>query len=90
MLWWLVYTRNGRLAGVAIIEAGSLIAARMRANLDGIAPEDAEFGEGHELDENTAKAIPARQTGRMLTPKEAATLLDRIEQRRGKPRTRSK
>jgi hypothetical protein len=35
-LHWLAYRRGGELAGVAIIEASSVIHARMRASLDGL------------------------------------------------------
>ena len=35
-LYWLTYKRNRRLAGVAIVSASSLLAARARAAVDGI------------------------------------------------------
>ena len=44
-LWWLVYKRNDRLLGVVIVEAASLIGARMRAVIDGL-DVAATFAEG--------------------------------------------
>jgi hypothetical protein len=35
-LYWLTYKRTGRLAGVAIVSADTLMAARMPAAVDGI------------------------------------------------------
>jgi hypothetical protein len=78
-LWWLRYNRGRRLLGIAIIEASSLISARMKADADGISPVGAEFAEGHELDDRTAKQIPADQVGRMLTPAQASAILDHVE-----------
>jgi len=88
-LWWLRYDRGGRLLGVLIIEAASMVSARLRAAVDGI-DADADFAEGHELDERTARAIPARQIGRMLAPKEALALLDKIERAQRTTADRSK
>ncbi len=75
---WLVYKRDDQLLGVVIVEAASLIGARMRASLDGL-DANATFAEGHELDDERAARVPARDVGRMLTRKEAAALLDKIE-----------
>ena len=44
-MWWLCFERDGRLLGVAIVEAYSLPAARMRAALLGHDP-DGNFTEG--------------------------------------------
>jgi hypothetical protein len=49
------------------------------ASLEGIEPADVEFAEGHQLDDKTAELVPAVQIGWMLSPKQAAMLLDRIE-----------
>jgi hypothetical protein len=81
-LWWLRYNRGRRLLGIAIIEAASLISARMKAEVDGISPVGAEFAEGHQLDERTAKQIPTDQVGRMLTAAQASAILDRVERRK--------
>jgi hypothetical protein len=81
-LWWLRYNRGRRLLGIAIIEAPSLISARMKAEVDGISPVGGEFAEGHALDDRTAKQIPADQVGRMLTPAQASAILDRGERPR--------
>jgi hypothetical protein len=80
-LWWLVYNRNDQVLGVVIIEAASLVSARMRAALGGL-DVDATFAEGHELDAKRAAQVQARFVGRVLSRKEAAGLLDRVERGR--------
>jgi hypothetical protein len=44
--------------------------------------ETATFAEGHELDDAHSLRVPRRQIGRMLSRKEAVTLLDKIERKR--------
>jgi hypothetical protein len=60
-LFWLTYKRKGRLVGVVIMEAGSLIFARFKAGLQEI-DGSAEFAEGHQLDKATAKYVPKDAT----------------------------
>ena len=48
-MWWLTYLRSGKMAGVVVIEAPSLIAARMRAALEAV-EAGVDFAEGHEID----------------------------------------
>jgi hypothetical protein len=55
-LFWLCYRQSGQVS-VAIIEAPSLIHARMRAALDGTDAETT-FAEGHELDAGHATRVP--------------------------------
>ena len=43
-----------------------------------MAGQTGEFQEGHQLDVNTAKKIPAKMIGRTLSHKEAFDLLKRI------------
>jgi hypothetical protein len=81
-LYWLTYKRNDRLAGVAILSADSLMAARMRASADGIG-KDAMFEQGHMLEAQIAKQLPQNLVGRMLEPREAVELLDQIERSGG-------
>jgi hypothetical protein len=50
----------------------------MRAAVDGL-DMAATLAEGHELDTERAARVLARDVGRMLSPKEAAGLLDRID-----------
>jgi len=76
LLCWLVY-RQGDTITVQIIEAYSLIEARLRADMatPGIGTH---YVEGHELDEATAARVPKSMIGRMLKTAEAAKLLERI------------
>lgn len=80
-MWWLCWKRNDGLLGVAIIEADSLSAARMRAAL-------AELGrggvssEGHRLDAHCRALLTRKDIGRMLSPTEAGALLARFERKR--------
>ncbi len=77
LLCWLVYGQGNTIT-VQIIEAYSLIEARLRADMatPGIGTH---YVEGHELDEATAARVPKSMIGRMLTTAaEAARLLQRI------------
>lgn len=60
---------NGSL-GVVIIEAGTLLEARMFAAIDGI-DQLADFSEGYDLNGHRVM-IPDHAIGRMLSPGEAA------------------
>jgi len=84
-LWWLAYNRHGRLHSVFIIEAASLLSARIGAASSAL-DKGASFAEGHELDAARAARIPPGYVGMMLSGKEAVRLLDRIEWRDGKRR----
>jgi hypothetical protein len=77
-LYWLTYRSGGHVLGVIILEATDLLHARFRANLEGL-DRDADFSEGHELDDERAAAVPKDMIGRMLTPAEAARLIERME-----------
>jgi hypothetical protein len=76
-LWWLCYRQSGEIK-VVIVEATSLIFARMHVSL-AQSDEDASFVEGYELDEGHSALVPARYIGSMLSRRSAATLLDRLE-----------
>jgi hypothetical protein len=58
-----------------IVEAGGVIAARMKAAMviDGI---DQHFIGGHELPGDVARTIPKASLGRLLTGQEAGRILD--------------
>ena len=84
-LWWLTYNRHGRLHGVVIIEAASLISACIGV-ADNALDKGASFAEGHELDAVQSALIPPGYIGMMLSRKEAALLLNRIERGDGKRR----
>lgn len=51
-------------------------AAQMRVMLAGI---KGEFQEGHELDAKTARKVPKALIGKVLSHKEATTLLKKLE-----------
>jgi hypothetical protein len=84
-VYWLTYKRNGRLAGVAIVSADSLIAAR-RAAAHWIGIGVMQFAEGHVLASTLAALVPQGYIGRMLSRREAADLLQRIEREAGNVR----
>src|SRR5438128_130190 len=77
-LFWLCYRRDNRLLGAVILEAGTLLEARMLAALDGI-DQLAEFSEGYELSAHHAAMVTANLVGRMLSPDEASRLMAWIE-----------
>jgi hypothetical protein len=87
-LFWLCYRKSGQVS-VAIMEAPSLMHARMRAAIDGM-NTGATFAEGHKLDDDHAARVPRNLVGTMLSRDEAAALLDRIEhgERPSGPRNR--
>ena len=85
-LWWLSYNdRHGGLHGAFVIEAASLLSARKGA-ADSALDKGASFAEGHELDAARSARIPPGYVGMMLSRKEAARLLDRIERGDGERR----
>jgi hypothetical protein len=64
-LFWLVFKTDD--ISVIIQPAGDIIAARMKAMLAGMGL----FQEGHQLDERTAKKVPKKMIGRVLSRREA-------------------
>jgi len=66
------------LHGVVIIEAASLIGARIGV-ADNALDKGTSFAEGHELAAARSARIPPGYVGMMLSRKEAAAMLDRIE-----------
>jgi type II secretory pathway predicted ATPase ExeA len=75
--FWLTYNRSGRLVGVVIVDSRSLTDARISAA--GAIDLQAEFAEGHQIDESVAALVPAKAICRMLSPEEAHELLDYLE-----------
>jgi hypothetical protein len=79
--FWLTYGSADGLIGVVIMEASTLIQARMRATAQGIAGAGAPFAEGHELSANLIALVPPTQIGRMMSGTEAMQLIRRLEDR---------
>jgi hypothetical protein len=62
-LFWLTYRhRDGRAAGVVVIESAGLLHARLKAGAD----RGLEFASGHKLDQDSARHVPANTMGRLL------------------------
>ena len=76
-MWWLCYRNEGKLVGVAIIEAPSLYHARMQAAVRGIG-RAADYTEGKEVDAEHAALVPQDCIGRLLSPEEARQLIERM------------
>jgi hypothetical protein len=74
-IFWLVFKQGDDVA-VMLQPGANIIAARMRAMLAGIA---GEFQEGHELDAKTAKKVPKAMVGKVLSRKQAAALLKKLD-----------
>jgi len=88
MWWWLAYQRSGRPYCVVIIDGSSLAAARMHATLHKLGA-GGTFSTGYPLDERCISMLRPGETGRMLSPQEAAALLGRFEGVLKKPPARS-
>jgi hypothetical protein len=76
-MWWLIYRRDDKISGIAIVEAPSLYHARMRAAVAGIG-KAAEFSEGLEIDAAHVCAIPQELIGKLLPPEQAPELKERL------------
>jgi hypothetical protein len=73
VMWWLTYLRSGKMAGVVVIEAPSLIDARMRAALEAV-EAGVDFAEGHEIDAARSALVPPERLERLLSIEEANRL----------------
>jgi hypothetical protein len=78
--FWLTYGSAGGLVGVVIMEAPSVLQARMNAAVCNIAA-GAPFAEGHELSARLMASVPSTQVGRMLSGAEAGELIRRLDAR---------
>ena len=74
-LFWIVHEIDGKRC-VFIQEAHALIFARIKASIAGF--DDGEFVEAHMLDAKTARKVPKKMIGRVLSPREVSALLDRM------------
>jgi hypothetical protein len=79
-MWWLTYLRSGKAVGVVVIEAPSLIDARMRAALEAV-EAGINFAEGYELDAARSALVPEEQLERLLSIEEANELLKRLDEK---------
>jgi hypothetical protein len=90
--FWMTYRDSGRLVGVVIMDAPSLIQAGLKA-IRGVGA-GATFADGHELTADQVALVPARKIGRMLSTDEAERLLAKLEGQRKpgaeRPRQREK
>jgi hypothetical protein len=78
--FWLTYGSADGLVGVIIVEASTLIHARMRASVQGLAA-GALFAEGHELSARLMALAPSTKVGRMLSGAEATELIGLLDAR---------
>jgi hypothetical protein len=73
-LFWLTYRHSdGSAAGVVVIESRGLLHARLKASLAG-ADRGLEFVSGQQLDQDSARQIPANIIGRFLDDGDLLTL----------------
>jgi hypothetical protein len=64
---------DGRFAGAAVIEASTLVSARMTAAVYGL-NDRLKFASGHELDDASAREIPENMVGRLLDDRDLRRL----------------
>ena len=76
-MWWLYFRRDGKLVGVAIIEAPTLFHARTRVAVRGTG-RAVDYSDAKKLDDGEAVLVPANCIGRLLLAEEAQQLSDRI------------
>jgi hypothetical protein len=76
-MWWLYFRRDGKLVGVAIIEAPTLYHARTRVAVRGIG-KAMDYSDAKKLDDEDAALVPPDCIGRLLLAEEAQQLSDRI------------
>ena len=74
-LFWIVHEIDGERC-VFIQEAGALVFARLKAAIAGF--DDCIFVEAYMLDAKTARKVPKKMIGRVLSPREVSALLDRL------------
>ena len=76
-MWWLYFRRDGKLVGVAIIEAPTLYHARTRVAVRGIG-KAMDYSDAKKLDDEDAALVPPDCIGRLLLAEEAQYLSDQI------------
>jgi hypothetical protein len=83
--FWLTYGAGNKVIGAIILEAPSMLQARMDATVAGL-DAGAPFVEGHPLGAELMASIPPAKIGRMMSGSEAAKLISLLEGRRRPPR----
>jgi hypothetical protein len=79
--FWLTYGDANRLIGAIIIEAPTMLQARMEATVSGL-DAGAPFAEGHPLSDKLMASVPPAKIGRMMSGSEAAQLIRLLQGRR--------
>jgi hypothetical protein len=79
--FWLTYGSADGLVGVVIMEARSMLQARLNAAVRTTA-SGVPFAEGHELSTRLMASVPPTHIGRMLSGAEAAELICWLDSRR--------
>jgi hypothetical protein len=80
----LVCGDSSRPVGVVIMEAPSMLEAHTNGVARGLASGE-PFGEVHELNAKMMTSVPPTQIGRMMSGAEAAQMIVRLVERRGRP-----
>src|SRR5271170_762505 len=80
----LVCGDSSRPVGVVIMEAPSMLEAHTNSVARGLAGSES-FGEVHELNAKMMTSVPTTQIGRMMSGAEAAQMIIRLVERRGRP-----
>jgi hypothetical protein len=76
--FWLTYGEPDRFVGAVIMEAQSILEARMNAAVRRIAA-GLPFAEGHQLNAKLIALIPPTKIGRMLSRTETMELIRLLE-----------
>jgi hypothetical protein len=76
--FWLTYGDPDRFVGAVIMEAPSILEARMNAAVRRIAA-GLPFAEGHQLSPRLIALVPPTEIGRMLSRTEATQLIRDLE-----------
>jgi hypothetical protein len=79
--FWLTYGNANRIISAIILEAPTMLQARMDAAVRGL-DRGAPFAEGHHLSADLIASVPSTKIGQMISGAEAAQLLGLLKGRR--------
>jgi hypothetical protein len=79
--FWLTYGDANRIIGAIILEAPTMLQARMDAAVSGL-DRGAPLAEGHHLSADLIASVPSTKIGQMISGAEAAQLLGLLKGRR--------